>query len=429
VTRFRLERVDGGRTETVFDGDAASPVVLGRSEKGQVVLADPSVSKQHASIEETADGLLLRDVGSLNGTRRGKQKVAEKGVILADGDELRLGQTMLRLHVLADVKSPAGKVAEPSGAARPKEAIPPKEPAPPREPPAKVRPPVAEPEPPREQFAETFGSYGIVRPLDPRGDGETSLAVDTRTRTRVALKRIPTARFGWFGVNGFLRACEAAGRIRHENLVAPLESGKAGKVAFVACPYVQGVSVETILRETPKDVTIELALHIGREVARGLAHLEKAGLGARPEVTDRRVMLTNEGRAVLVGAGVPPASDETRGAARYLAPEEDGGKKGDARAAVFALGVVLYELLIRERIDAGQKTRLRAVETLRIDVSEALGQATMRALRVRPEARYDSAAELEEELSEELQRLNPNFGVEEVKRWLVRRYPDVGVAR
>jgi hypothetical protein len=137
-------------------------------------------------------------------------------------------------------------------------------------------------------------------------------------------------------------------------------------------------------------------------------------------------MLTDLGVAVLVGAGVPPIGEEVRTSARYLAPEEDGGRKGDARSAVFSLGVLLYELLIHEPIEPAQKTRLQAVETQRIDVSERLGQSTMQALRVRPEARYDSASELEEELHEELQQINPTFGPNDVRRWLKRRYPDVG---
>src|SRR5206468_898581 len=148
----------------------------------------------------------------------------------------------------------------------------------------------------------------------------------------------------------------------------PCDSGKEGATIYVAFPYVAGVSVETVLRDAPKDVTIELAVYIAREACRALAHLEQDKTApARPEVTDRRVMVTGDGRVVLLGAGVPRAPDDSRGAraARYLAPEEDGGRKGDVRAAIFALGVLLYEMLTQERIDPAQKARLRGVDTVR----------------------------------------------------------------
>ena len=274
---------------------------------------------------------------------------------------------------------------------------------------------------------ETFGPYGIIRPLDEHGT-EVHLAVDSRSRTKVALKRMPSSRFGWFGVKSFLRACEAAQSVRHANLVAPCDVGKQGSTIYVAFPYVAGVTVADMLRETPRAMGIDLAVHIAHEVSRGLAHLEqdKAAAG-RPEVTDRRVMVGAAGHVLLLGAGVPriPDAAGSSAVARYLAPEEDAGRKGDMRAAIFALGILLYEMLTQESIDAAQKARLRGVDTVRIEVPTGVSQTTMRAMKVRPEARQDTAAELEAELGESLAELNPQYGPEEVRRWVVRHYPDL----
>ena len=84
-------------------------------------------------------------------------------------------------------------------------------------------------------------------------------------------------------------------------------------------------------------------------------------------------------------------------------------------------------MLTQERIDPTQKARLRGVATVRIEVPTSLGQTTMRAVRVRPEGRQDSAAELEGELDEELEQLHPLYGAEEVRRWVLRRYPGLQV--
>ena len=401
MKRFRLELVNGDKAETVFEGGADKPVGIGRSQSNAVTLRDPSVSKRHAAIEEGPDGLRIRDTGSLNGTKRGGEKVSAEGVILADGDQLHLGKTLLRFSLLDAKASP-----------------PPPRPPQPTPPPPKRR---------DEPMVETFGPYGIIRPLDAHGT-EVHLAVDSRTEARVALKRMPSSRFGWFGVKTFVRACEAARGLRHENLVAPCDVGKQGNTIYVAFPYVAGVTVEDILRDTPRAMGIDLAVHVAHEVSRGLAHLEqdKAAAG-RPEVSDRRVMVGAAGQVVLLGAGVPrvPEPAGSGAAARYLAPEEDAGRKGDVRAAIFALGVLLYEMLTQEHIDAGQKTRLRGVDTVRIEVPTGVGQTTMRSMKVRPEARYDTAAELEAELGEALEELKQGYGVEEVRRWLVRHYPDL----
>ena len=404
MKHFRLEQMTDAGPTTLFEGGADKPVSIGRGATNVVVVRDPSVSKQHAVIEEGADGLRIRDVGSLNGTRRGSSKVSSEGVDLEDGDELRLGKTSLRFSLIA------GTTVSP--------------PAPSPPPP----PPPPGPRRMEEPVRETFGSYGILRPLDVHGT-EVHLAVDSRSGTRVALKRIPSSRLGWFGARGFLKACEAAQALRHENLVAPCDVGKQGNVIYVAFPYVPGVTVEQILHDTPRAVTIELAVHLAREVSRGLAHLEQQKAAVtRPEVTGTRVMVGIDGRVVLLGAGVPRLPNPAPSAARYVAPEEDAGRKGDIRAAIFAVGVLLYEMLTQEPIDAAQKTKLRGVDTVRIEVPTGLGYTTMQAMKVRPETRHDTAAALEAELGEAVEEVGQAWGVEEVRRWLARHYPDLKVA-
>src|SRR4051794_15712885 len=72
------------------------PLVLGSGEGCNVTIDDPHVSRRHAEICRTADGVILRDLGSRNGTLVGR--IAVKEAFLTSGVELRLGTTTLRFE-------------------------------------------------------------------------------------------------------------------------------------------------------------------------------------------------------------------------------------------------------------------------------------------------------------------------------------------
>ena len=76
----------------------AGPVALGRDDVNGIVLADPSVSGRHASIEPAARGWLVRDLGSMNGTFVDGRRVDGRGLALADGAELLIGALSLRFR-------------------------------------------------------------------------------------------------------------------------------------------------------------------------------------------------------------------------------------------------------------------------------------------------------------------------------------------
>jgi pSer/pThr/pTyr-binding forkhead associated (FHA) protein len=418
---FRLEVVEGEGAGRCLDDVGDEPLTIGRAATNRFVLGDPAVSKRHAVIEPTPRGYLLRDLGSLNGTKRDGNAIAREGILLTDGDQLTLGRTVLRFSLPAG-SAPASpdRRVEPSGSASPPE------------PDRRVSPPLPRrrPDGAEEEAGEAFGPYRVLRALDSDGRVRVDLAADPRTGARVALQRTPASRFGFFGVRRFLRSCDAARTLDHPNLVAPLAAGREGGSVWVASPYVAGPTVEAIVNDCPRDLTIALAVHIARDVAGALGYLEgQPGATQRPRVTDRQVVVTPAGRAVLLNVGVLPDDADPRAfGARYRSPEEDAGRKPDQRAAVFSLGVLLYELLVQEPIDASQKARLRGVDAVRIEVPTSLAEIVMRAVEVRPEDRFDRAADLEAALGEELHALDPPYGAAQVAAWLRRRYPEAATS-
>jgi len=103
---FRLEgaMVEGGPTSAVVLGDGTrvgvgdEPVTIGRAADCDLVLADPTISKHHLELRRQGLEVVLIDLGSTNGTRVNGAGVRER--VLADGDEIRLGATVLRYEAV-----------------------------------------------------------------------------------------------------------------------------------------------------------------------------------------------------------------------------------------------------------------------------------------------------------------------------------------
>lgn len=79
--------------------DLAGDTTVGRDQANGIVLADPSISGRHASIERTARGWLVRDLGSMNGTAVAARAIDGRGTEIRPGDELRVGAVRFRFLV------------------------------------------------------------------------------------------------------------------------------------------------------------------------------------------------------------------------------------------------------------------------------------------------------------------------------------------
>jgi FHA domain/Protein of unknown function (DUF3662) len=93
---FRLHTVEGVPPNGVYSIQGMARI--GRSEEGEIVLVDPSVSRAHAVVEIDRGGAFVRDLGSTNGTFLNGRRI--KAESLRDGDELRFGNTRMRFEAL-----------------------------------------------------------------------------------------------------------------------------------------------------------------------------------------------------------------------------------------------------------------------------------------------------------------------------------------
>jgi serine/threonine-protein kinase len=219
-----------------------------------------------------------------------------------------------------------------------------------------ARAPDREPETTPEKLAQ----FRIVERIGKGGMGVVYRAVDEKLGREVALKVLP----GAFERDEerrrrFLREARAAAAVTHPNLITVHEIDEAEGRIFIAMELVPGESLRDSLARGAPSVTE--ALRRFREICRGVAKAHERGIVHRDLKPDN-VMLTADGGVKVLDFGLAKQraadlehadtqTDEGRivGTPDYMSPEQAAGRAVDARADVFSLGVILYELCAGRR--------------------------------------------------------------------------------
>ena len=260
--------------------------------------------------------------------------------------------------------------------------------------------------------------YVVLEALGNGGMGVLYKAEDTRLGRTVALKVLPL-RFTNDPVakERFLREARTASALDHQNLCAIYDVGESedGRL-FLAMPCYQGETLRSRLARGP--LPLDEALGIAKQVARGLAKAHRQGIVHRdikPEnlmiTTDGVVKILDFGIAKLSGSADLTGTEHRIGTPSYMAPEQSRKGAVDSRADLWALGVVLYEMITGRRPFGGANpvAVLQAIQygvpeplsQLRPGVPYRLEKVVARLLMKNPKARYPDAESVLAELDGE----------------------------
>ncbi|MBL8951131.1 MAG: protein kinase [Myxococcaceae bacterium] len=224
----------------------------------------------------------------------------------------------------------------------------------------------------------------------------------------------------------FVDEARLASRLNHANIVQIFDFAKHDDSHFIAMEFVRGVSLWDLrrrCRELGVRIPPSIVAEVGVHVARGLQYAHSLTDRGRPlglvhrDVTPHNVLISYDGAIKLTDFGIAKASNNQsstaagmlKGKFAYMSPEQARGEKIDARTDVFALGIVLWEMLTGGRLFEGESDVqvLRAVQQsyispprrLNPDVPQELDDVVMKALERDENQRFRTAHELERGLA------------------------------
>jgi serine/threonine-protein kinase len=256
-------------------------------------------------------------------------------------------------------------------------------------------------------------------------------------------------------VTMFLDEARLAAKLNHPAIVHVYDVADEGGLKYIAMEYIHGETIADIVKRglaIDRYLPLEHAIHIVRQTATGLAyaHARKEPDGKVVRIVHRDISPTNilvsyEGQTEIVDFGIARAQDELReeagilpGKASYMSPEQVRGETVDHRSDIFALGIILYELTLCQRLyrgaaDAVMKRivseRVQPPTAIRRDYPAALELIVMRALEKRPDDRYQTAQEMHDDLEEFLSESGLRSGNRRVAIYMNELFaPDAAVS-
>jgi eukaryotic-like serine/threonine-protein kinase len=270
------------------------------------------------------------------------------------------------------------------------------------------------------------GRYELDGVVGRGGMAEVYRARDIRLDRIVAVKtlREDLARDQTFQAR-FRREAQSAASLNHPSIVAVYDTGEddtgGAHIPYIVMEYVDGRTLRDLLREDRR-LLPERALEITDGVLRALDYSHRNGIVHR-DIKPGNVMLTRGGQVKVMDFGIARAVSDAQatmtqtaqviGTAQYLSPEQARGERVDARSDLYSTGCLLYELLTGRPPFTGdspvaiayQHVRENPVPPSRVDpeVPQWADAIVLRAMAKDPRDRYQSAAEMRQDIQRALQ--------------------------
>ena len=259
------------------------------------------------------------------------------------------------------------------------------------------------------------GRYRIESILGRGGMGVVYKATDTQLDETVAIKTLPgdVMTRSPEDLERFKREIRLARKITHRNVLRTYDYGEAEGVYFISMEFVRGYTLNELMDEAPaRQMPARAAIGIGRQICRGLQAAHEQGIIHR-DIKPQNVLIDAKGEVKLMDFGVARMTEAAEamtqagliiGTPHYMSPEQVQGKPLDPRTDVYAMGVLLYEVLVGRRpfesssltgiLTAHLMEKARPAIELRGDIGRDLNAIVMRCLEKDAAARYADAGAL-----------------------------------
>jgi eukaryotic-like serine/threonine-protein kinase len=261
--------------------------------------------------------------------------------------------------------------------------------------------------------AALLGRYDVEREVGRGGMATVYLARDLRHSRRVALKVLHSDLAAALGAERFLAEITTTANLQHPHILPLHDSGSANGFLFYVMPFVEG---ETLRARLTREALLPVddAVRLAREVLSALDYAHRHGVVHRdikPEnilLHDGSALVADFGISLAVSSASGPRMTQTGlslGTPSYMSPEQAMGDRViDGRADIYAVGAMLYEMLIGEPPYTGPTSQAivarllteepRSLVTQRKLVPPNVDAAVRRALQKLPADRFASAAEM-----------------------------------
>ncbi|MEW5852350.1 MAG: protein kinase [Myxococcota bacterium] len=300
-----------------------------------------------------------------------------------------------------------------------------------------------------------FGPYLLLERLAIGGMAEVYLAKTQGAagfEKLVAVKRIlPTISEDSEFINMFIDEAKIAGQLAHASIAQIFDLGRINNSYYIAMEYVPGVDLRALWDRARArgGFPLPLAVHITTRICEGLdyAHRRKDSRGkplaiVHRDVSPQNVLCSFDGDVKIIDFGIARAANRLvrtqtgilKGKFAYMAPEQARGQQMDHRADIFAIGVILHELITGERLfkadsDFSLLEKVRKAEfipprALRADTPPDLERVVMKALAAKPEDRYPWASNMQADLERYLVSSRKQPSREELAEYVRDHFPE-----
>jgi serine/threonine protein kinase/tetratricopeptide (TPR) repeat protein len=253
--------------------------------------------------------------------------------------------------------------------------------------------------------------YEVLEQLGSGGMGKVYRVYDNKLGEELALKLIrPEIAANRKNIERFKNELKVARKIAHTHVCRMYDLGEDNGLYYIAMEYVPGEDLKSFIRRSGH-LTVGKAVSIARQVCQGLVEAHRFGVIHR-DLKPSNIMIDQEGNARIMDFGIARTFESKEitglgiliGTPEYMSPEQAQGQKVDQRTDLYALGIILYEMITGQvpfedeiTLNILRKHEIeqpRPPKDLNFEIPDSLNLLVLKCLEKPTERRYQSAADL-----------------------------------